>query len=245
MEWVFAAFGIIAFFVIIGYAISVAKRKSNVTSKTEKPNGGIMIETDKKLLMAAYDGDAEAQFKFAKACEFKDSGKYIYWLEKAAEQGHEEAIRTLAEEYDHGNNVTEPPIKKDKEKAVEYFTRLAEKGDAEAMKSISLIYFVEYKDEDKAREWTEKAANAGDIESMIELGDNYRLLADVEDFDKAEYWYKKAADAGSGEAMKGLGDLYCYDEKRFDYFKAESWYKKAVAAGDYFGYVRLDRKSVV
>ena len=137
MEWAFSALGVIVFVIIVIYSINAVKRKSYGASKTEKPNVGINIENDEKLLKAAEAGDAEAQLKLAKTYEFKDSGKYIYWLEKAAEQDCDEAVRTLAEEYDHGNNVAEPPIKKDRNKAVEYFTRLADKGDAEAMKSIA------------------------------------------------------------------------------------------------------------
>ncbi len=227
------------------FSIAIIAFWSVIAIKAKKHRGasgysvGTGYEPDGKLLKAAEAGDAEAQFNLAQTYKFKESGKYIYWLEKAAAQGYEEAIRALAEEYDYGSDVAVPPIKKDRKKAVEYFTRLADKGDVEAMNRISLIYFVEYHDEDKAREWKEKAANAGDVESMIELGDDYRLISDIADFEKSEYWYKKAAELGSGGAMKGLGDLYCYDEKKPDYFKAESWYKKAVAADYYFAYVRL------
>ena len=228
---------IIAFWVVVG----IRTKKRNGTNSTSSVTHSY-VDRDKeaqKLLKLAEGGDAEAQFKLAQTFEFKESDKYMYWLEKSAAQGYEQAIREIADEYDYGSDVAVPPIKKDRKKAIEYFTILADKGDIEAMNRISLIYFVEYNDEEKAREWKERAANAGDTEAMIELGNDYRLIEDIADFDKSEYWYKKATDLGDGGAMKGLGDLYCYDEKRSDYFKAESWYNKAVAAGYHFAYVRL------
>ena len=193
----------------------------------------------KEFTEAAERGDAKAQFDLAEVYEFHESDKYIYWLEQAAMQGHKEAIRQLADAYRYGNKEAKPPIGVDLEKSLEYLTMLADIGDSEAMRDISLCYSVEFNDDDKAHEWTEKAANAGDIESMVELGDEYRLYSDVADFDKSEYWYKKAADKGDGCAMKGLGDLYCYDKLRHDYLKAEIWYKKAVEHNYWFAYVRL------
>lgn len=116
MEWAFSALGVIVFVIIVIYSINAVKRKSYGASKTEKPNVGINIENDEKLLKAAEAGDVEAKLKLAEACKFKDSGKYIYWLEKAAEQDCDEAVRTLAEEYEHGNSSAVPPIKKTKRK---------------------------------------------------------------------------------------------------------------------------------
>ena len=101
MEWAFSALGVIVFVIIVIYSINAVKRKSYGASKTEKPNVGINIENDEKLLKAAEAGDAEAQLKLAKTYEFKDSGKYIYWLEKAAERGCDEAV------LHRGSRVTE------------------------------------------------------------------------------------------------------------------------------------------
>lgn len=193
----------------------------------------------KEFIGAAESGDAEAQFKLSEVYEFHESDKYIYWLEKAVAQGHKKAMRELADTYQYGHKDAEPPIGKNLEKALELLKILADTGDIEAMKDISLLYSVDYDDEEKSREWRKRAADAGDIESMVELGDEYRLYSDIADFDKSEYWYKKAADLGDGKAMKGLGDLYCYDEERHDYFKAEMWYKKAVDNSHWFAYVRL------
>lgn len=239
---VFAFIGV-TIFKVFRSAKNQGGEKENITYDKQEPadrgSGELYKQSAEKFIKDAQNGDAEAQFNLAEVYEFHESDKYIYWLEKAAEQGYDKAIRTLADEYNYGNDSAEPPIKKDLEKAVKYLSILADKGDTAAMKDISLIYSVEYDDDDKAREWTERAASAGDLEAIEELGDDYRLNSGIADFDKSEYWYKKAAELGSGAAMKGLGDLYCYNELRHDYFKAEMWYKKALDAGYWFAYVRL------
>ena len=242
---VFIVAGFLPFIVIARILINLSKssfNKNDVSHSEVKLNNTreeLYQQRAKEFTDAAERGDAEAQFKLAEVYEFYESDKYIYWLEKAVAQGHKEAIRELADAYQYGHEEAKPPIDKNLGKGLELLKMLADTGDIEAMKDISLCYSVEYNDEDKSREWRERAAEAGDIESMVELGDEYRLFSDISDFDKSEYWYKKAADLGDGGAMKGLGDLYCYDEERHDYFKAEMWYKKAVDNSHWFAYVRL------
>ena len=229
-------------FIAVRNAKSSKANKGEGNSKSISYNSSgeeIYEKNAKEFIKAAESGDAEAQFKLAEVYEFHESDKYIYWLEKAVEQGYKEAIRELAYTYHYGHGSAKPPIGQNIGKSLELLEKLADMGDIEAMKDISLCYSVDYDDEEKAREWTERAANAGDIESMVELGNDYRLISEIADFDKSEYWYMKAADLGDGSAMKGIGDLYCYDEQRHDYSKAEMWYKKAVSAGFVFAYVRL------
>lgn len=238
---VYIMLGIIAAMIAVAVIVILLKgRRSHPDGKLENSGGkDYYDERAKEFLKAAEDGDAEAQYKLSQVYEFKESDKYIYWLERAAEQNHIQALRDLADDYNYGNDAAEPPIKKNLKKAVEYLTKLADTGDIAAMKDISLLYAVDFSDDAKAREWVKRAAEAGDVEAMEELGNDYRLLPDVADFDKSEYWYRKAAQAGSGAAMKGIGDLYCYDDNRHDYLQAENWYKKAIAAGYWFAYVRL------
>lgn len=240
MTTIFIFCGLCAFAIAVYF---LASRKSS-RSKPENGSGVYVVENtvdknQERLLKAAEAGDAEAQVELAGTYEFKESGKYIYWLEKAAEQDYEEAIRTLADEYNYGNEAAEPKIEKDRTKAAEYLARLADKGDVKAMKDLSLLYAVEFNDDEKSREWTEKAAEAGDLESIEDIGFEYRANPEIKNFEKSEYWFKKAIDAGSVKAIRYLGDLYCYFEGREDYFKAESLYRKALAAGDNFSYIRL------
>ena len=236
----------ISIFVLIMGAFAIAcgiawwlKRKKPPRVTEQKDTEIFIRDKDKereKLFKKAEAGDAEAQFKLAQTYEFNESGKYMFWLEKAAEQEYEEAIRTLADEYNYGNKSAEPPIRKNRKKAAEYLKRLADKGDIKAMKDLSLLYAVEFDDDAKSCEWTEKAAEAGDVKSMEDTAFDYRVR---KDFDKAEYWFKRAIDAGSVDAIRYIGDIYCYFEGRQDFYKAESWYRKALAAGDDFSNVRL------
>lgn len=228
---------IMGMFAVAVLVAAILKRRRPLAGSAERESVKPVKDKDTdKLFKAAEAGDAEAQVKLANTYEFKESGKYIYWLEKAAEQEYEEAIRTLADEYNYGNTAAEPPIRKNRKKAAEYLVRLADKGDIKAMKDLSLLYAVEFDDDAKSREWTEKAAEAGDVKSMEDTAFDYRV---GKDFDKAEYWFKKAIDAGSIDAIRYVGDLYCYFEGRQDFYKAESWYRKALAAGDDFSNVRL------
>ena len=239
LQLTIAALFFIAIISIIIISSRARNNKENKGASDYSSGEEIYEKRAKEFIEAAESGDAEAQFKLAEIYEFHESDKYIYWLERAVAQGHRVAIRELADTYQYGHEEAKPPIGKNLEKALELLKMLADMGDSEAMRDISLCYSVEFDDEDKAREWTERAANAGNIECMVELGDDYRLLSEIADFDKSEYWYKKAADLGNGTAMKGIGDLYCYDKARCDYLKAEMWYKKAVAAEYWFAYVRL------
>ena len=115
--------------------VSTSKRKRVFKDKDEKQKD--------KLLKAAEEGDAKARCEIALNYRYSESGKYLYWLEKAAEQGCEEAMRKLADEYNYGNDYTKPPIKKDREKAIVFLSKLADKGDIVAMKDCALIYAVE------------------------------------------------------------------------------------------------------
>ena len=105
--------------VLIVLFVTALKRKIRFKDKEER--------TKDKLLKAAEAGDAKAQCEIAHDYRYSESGKYLYWLEKAAAQDFEEAIRTLADEYNYGNEYTNPPIKKDREKAIFFLSKLADR----------------------------------------------------------------------------------------------------------------------
>ena len=205
----FVAVWVLTLIVIISNSIKANSNKNehkdasapSYNNSDEKP----YQRRAKEFIEAAERGDAEAQFRLAEIYEYHEGDKYIYWLEKAVAQGHSEAIRELADDYQYGNEHAIPPIEVNLEKTIEILKILADKGDAEAMKDIAICYALDYDDADAAREWTERAANAGDEDSILEIGDEYR---DAGDYSKAQSWYNKAIEVKCWVGYLRLGDMY-------------------------------------
>jgi TPR repeat protein len=81
--------------------------------------------------------DAEAQFRLGYAYYAgngveKDAEKTVYWLTKAAEQGHARAQAVLGFYYKNGEGVA-----KDLGKAVYWHTKAAEQGHAKAQETLA------------------------------------------------------------------------------------------------------------
>ena len=88
--------------------------------------------------------------------------------ESAAFHGNEYAISEIAERYLEGKGIV-----KDQNKAVEWLTKLADKGDTEAMIRIANIYLdesTEIFNESKGVEWFTKAAKLGNRTAINHLG---------------------------------------------------------------------------
>ena len=143
-----------------------------------------------------------------------------------------EACFLIGEVYYDGNGVDQ-----DYAKAMEWFTKAADLGNASAMRWIGYMYhFGEGVEVDyaKAMDWYSKAADLGDSTAMIWIGSLYENGEGVEvNYAKAMEWYIKAADLGYDAAMNNIGFLY---QNGFgvdrDYAKAMEWYSKAADLGD-------------
>src|SRR5712664_4001235 len=95
----------------------------------------------------------------------------------------------------HGQGVAQ-----DYAKALEWYEKAADKGNADAMNNIGTLYYnrrgVE-QDYAKAREWYEKAAAKDNVVAMYNLGRIYENGQGVaQDYAKARELYEKAADKG-------------------------------------------------
>ena len=113
--------------------------------------------------------------------------------------------------------------------AVEWYTKAAEKGYAEAQCNLGICYYngdgVKQSYE-KAVEWYTKAANQGDARAQCYLGECYVNRTGVpKSFNKAGQWFKKAAEQGYAKAQYELGYLYLSgtgvpqsDEKAVEWF---------------------------
>lgn len=132
-------------------------------------------------------------------------------------------------------------VKKDyyMKRAEYWLTQSANKGDVEAMSTLSILYYCGYYDFApdfyKRMYWLKRAAEVGDIYSMMELAYIYRDGNEVTDIDNKEaiYWIKKTVEAGEPEGMYLMGKCY-YEGAGIeqDYGMALYWFGEAAAAGD-------------
>ena len=120
--------------------------------------------------------------------------------------------------------------------AVEWYTKAAEKGYAEAQCNLGICYYngdgVKQSYE-KAVHWYAKAAEQGYARAQCYLGECYEDKHGVpKSFNKAGQWYRKAAEQGYARAQYNLGELYLsgtgvpQSEE-----KAVEWYTKAAEQG--------------
>lgn len=142
--------------------------------------GGLSNESKVLFLRgASIGGDAMAQFELSQHCRRSGIwGKSEYWLEKAAEKGHLEAM------YKFGAlHLTSHEVLNDAEKAIKYLTRSASRGHAEAQYDLSICYATGYggvqKDMVKATNLCAKAAKRGHVEAQSVLGSNFGGTYDV------------------------------------------------------------------
>lgn len=137
-----------------------------------------------------------------------DQTQVIKWLEKAANNGHEDALRFLVDIYFYG--IEDMP--ENVNKGMDLLKRAAAKDSIPAIHRLASFYergeFVP-QDLPKARQLYEKAANLGDGESAATLAHIYEMGNGVaQDYVKARQWYEKAAKLDYGLAYLYLGKMY-------------------------------------
>jgi len=116
---------------------------------------------------------------------------------------------------------------KEHREAEEYWLMAVEKGDADAMRNLGVLYHNEFKDKKKAEEYWLMAVEKGHADAMTYLGILYEN--EFKAYDKAEKYYLMAVEKGDVDAMTYLGILYENEFKAYD--KAEKYYLMAVEKG--------------
>jgi TPR repeat protein len=101
---------------------------------------------------------------------------------------------------------------------IEYWERVADEGDVEAMRRVA--YLLRESDPSGSLRWLRRAADSGDPVARFNLG--VRLAAS--DPAEAARWYRLAAEAGSVEAMYNLGRLLRTRDRR----ESRRWLEQAV-----------------
>lgn len=122
----------------------------------------------------------------------------------------------------------------DDKKALEWYLKAAEGGDAEAMTQAAEIYFFQ-DEEDEQIKWLMKAAEQNYAEAEAELG-SYYYCDDEPDFAKAMEWYKRASEHGNSTASCRVGEMYLKGEGvEKDEKQAFGYFKKAYEKGSVYG----------
>ena len=93
-------------------------------------------------------------------------------------------------------------ILKDKEKALECYTKEAETGDLRKIYDLAYVYHIDYGEYEKAIEWYNKGIELEGGDAALNTAVVYRM--DLVDKEKMMYWYKKAASMGNLKAIKFL-----------------------------------------
>jgi TPR repeat protein len=201
------------------HAIDTLKTFRAFQSSAEKGN---------KFAMAAL-----ATAYYSGACTPEDTAKGKYWMLKAANAGHVQAMYQLAVMYYDRGDYQGPH---DNKVAVKWFLKAAENGYIDGMTTVAIMYYhgrgidQDYK---KAIDWFLKAAAKGNALAMNNLGLAYMQGAGVvKDEKKAFEWLSKAAAQNYTTSMFYLGYLYDKGELDRDYKKAMEWYLKAAKNGN-------------
>lgn len=131
----------------------------------------------------------------------------IELLLESAQQGDPNAQFELAMKYYEGSNG----VKKDYKKAVKWWRKVAEQGNADAQFNVGLMYANGngvIKDEAEAFKWWHKSAEQGSKDAQLNVGVMYAVGNGVaRDEQEAIKWLEKAAKQGEKRAQKILADM--------------------------------------
>ena len=145
----------------------------------------------------------------------KNKQNYVNWIKTGALLGDPAGQKALAVLYESGNS--EYGIEMDKKKAVEWYTKAAEIGYAEAQYDLAKYYF--------------NRSYMGSLFAGTGLFDDD--IPDEKDYENALFWYKKASEHGHSYSQWEIGKMY-YNAIGVDQDKDEAvlWYKKAAKLGN-------------
>jgi uncharacterized protein len=191
------------------------------------------------LVAAAERGDADAQYRFARALQTGDGvkadlGKALEWMKKAAAQEHVEALAMLG--YWHSVGLG---VKKDEAEARRFFEKAAAKGSAAAKGNLGLFMIQGRggeKDIARGLGLMQAAVDEGNMQSAAMLGEIYYFGTHADgkpDYQKAHDTLLKPADAGNAGAQNMLGVIFKDGRLgKKDEDSARIWLEKAALRGN-------------
>jgi TPR repeat protein len=182
------------------------------TNKKQSNEQTEPMENVQALLLAAQQGDAEAQFQLGRAYYegkgvTQDFAQAVAWYEKAAKQGYARTQNSLGYAYYEGKGVAQ-----DFAHAVALWEKAAKQGFAQAQSNLGATYHDGKgvaQDFAQAVAWRKKAAKQGHVEAQFNLGVAYYEGEGVaQDFAQAVAWLTKAAQQEVTEAQLYLSFMY-------------------------------------
>lgn len=200
-------------------------------------DGNQLSRAEEYLYSAAERGYAEAQFElgvwlFTCRNGREDSAEAAGWNEKAATQGHADALRLNWQLYLFGKGVPQ-----DSARAFQWLQKAAELGDAELLYHMGLAHFDGIgtpSDPAQAAQWFQKAAEKGHGGACYYLGVMHlEGIGVVPNDTNAISWFSTGAALKHPACYLGLGD--CYRDGRGtarDLDKARGWYKLVLLTSD-------------
>jgi TPR repeat protein len=134
----------------------------------------------------------------------------VQWFDKAAEQGHGDALRNLRQCRENGTPIPYNAM----QGIIEECQRKADQGDAKYQFNLGMAYLKGMgvpEDPAEAVHWFRKAAEQGHSRAQTLLGYCYEKGAGVPRNEvKAVEWLRLAADQGAPDAGYALGIHYLY-----------------------------------
>ena len=215
-------------------------------------------------LSRAEKGDAKAQEEVAElitrscdkpACAFAGGGwlppcdkqAAFKWYGLSAAQGIPKAQRAMGDIYNpHVLNYEGYAPKRDFAKALEWYRKAADQGDASSAASIAEAYAVGddiERDDAEAAKWYLLAANKGSHDAEMSLAHIYMSGIGVEpDKKQALEWGVKAAQRGNTTHQRQLAKLYLEsgDYAEAYYWSSLSWARSG-GGGDEIVFTDLDK----
>lgn len=196
--------GIILALLLVGF---VSVMILIVIGSSASSGNNVVIEEDataNDLLPLAEDGNADAMYRLGEIYFYGENGaeidydKSLYWMTKAADEEHYDALKFLMFMY----NVEASPYEFDFAKSVEFAERVLEQNpeDSDAMFTIGYCYSVGgygiEVDYEEAVKWYTKAAELGEPDAMYNLALCYYYGYGVEvDQEKFDMWMQAYEEA--------------------------------------------------
>ena len=160
----------------------------------------------------------------------KDREKAARFIRPYAENGNAVAQRLLGDYYYINTD--------DKEKALEWYMKAADGGDAEAMVQAAELYSFK-EDYETEKRLLLKAAEQNYADAEVNLGIYFHSLETDDitpDMEQAMYWYKRAYEHGSDTSACYVGEMYLNGEGTpKDENQAFEWFKKAYEMESIYG----------
>lgn len=188
--------------------------------------------------------ECEAEMKEAKIADNQaDFETALRIWRKWAEKEDTEAMREMAICYDGGYGV-----EKDDQKALEWYRKAADLGDAEAIYCVGSYYHWHVYDYEEALEWYKKAAALGHAEAMLKIGQLYSDGDGVEqNFEESARWRREyfKTSVKAGDYTTEVNIIGCEGTELFEWCRSAAAKNNTAAMmhlGDYYEYESDDEE---